>query len=85
MGRAAAQAGHGGEGEQQSTNRTNLCVCLSETLAPQITTADADMLATDLDGTATEQSRSDYPTYPSLSGMAGEVFDRCSTGIVTVD
>jgi hypothetical protein len=61
--------------------RGEFCGCLSVALVPQVSTADADMLAADLDETATEASRSSYPGYTELSGKAGAAFDSCFASI----
>jgi hypothetical protein len=67
----------GGTSEQAMPVRTSLCECLSIALAPQISTEAADILAQDLDGTATDASRAAYPDYPELESRAGAAFDSC--------
>jgi hypothetical protein len=67
----------GGTPEQAAPLRTTLCQCLTTTLGPQISTADADILAMDLDGTATLESRNAYATYQQLTEFAGTAFQGC--------
>ena len=67
----------GGTTEQATPIRTTLCDCLSVALGPQLTTADADILAQDLDGTATEASRAAHANYQEAESRAGAAFDSC--------
>ena len=67
----------GGTTEQATPIRTTLCDCLSVALGPQITTADADILSQDLDGTATEASRAAPANYSEAESRAGAAFDSC--------
>jgi hypothetical protein len=67
----------GGEPDQAIPVRTSLCECLSIALAPQVSTEAAGILAQDLDGTATDESRAAYPGYPELESRAGAAFDSC--------
>ncbi len=67
----------GGTPEEAAPLRTTLCQCLATTLGPQVSTADADVLAKDLDGTATEETRSAYPGYQQLTELAGNAFNGC--------
>jgi hypothetical protein len=67
----------GGSPEDATPVRTSLCDCLSIALAPQVSTEGADILGQDLDGTATEASRTAYPGYPELESRAGAAFDSC--------
>jgi hypothetical protein len=67
----------GGEPEAAAAARDKLCACLDVALAPQISTADADILGQDLDGTATQESRAAYPTYAEIETKAGAAFDTC--------
>jgi hypothetical protein len=67
----------GGTAEEAAPLRTTLCQCLSSALGPQISTADAAILAQDLEGIATEESRQAYPGYPQLSEIAGNAFNGC--------
>lgn len=67
----------GGAPDQAAPRRTTLCNCLSTELAPLITTADADILGQDLDGTATEESRNAYSGYAALAETAGVAFNGC--------
>lgn len=67
----------GGTAEEATPIRTTLCDCLSIALAPQLATADADILAQDLDGSATEESRAAYGNYSEAERRAGAAFDSC--------
>jgi hypothetical protein len=67
----------GGTPEEAAPLRTTLCQCLTTTLGPQISTADAGVLAMDLDGTATETTRSAHPGYQQLTQVAGAAFEGC--------
>lgn len=67
----------GGEPDAAMPIRAKLCACLDVALAPQISTADANILGQDLDGTATQESRDAYPTYGELEVTAGAAFDTC--------
>jgi hypothetical protein len=71
-----------GDPEQAPAVRGEFCACLSIAVAPQVSTADADMLATDLDGTATETTRGGYPGYTQLANKAGAAFDSCHADLV---
>lgn len=57
--------------------RTTLCTCLSTTLAPQISTADAGILSEDVADTATEARRNAYPGYRQLAETAGLAYEGC--------
>lgn len=67
----------GGTPDEAAPLRTTLCQCLTTTLGPQISTADAEILAMDLDGTATLETRNAYPTYQQLTELAGTAFQGC--------
>lgn len=67
----------GGEPEAAAPMRTTLCQCLVTTLGPQVSTADAAILAADLDGTASEESRQAYPGYQALADVARVAFQGC--------
>jgi hypothetical protein len=67
----------GGEAEAANATRTTMCGCLSETLATQVTTDDANILAADLDGTATPASQAAYENYGVASETAGAAFEAC--------
>lgn len=71
----------GGDAEAATPKRDELCGCLSTTLGPQISTADAAILGRDLDGTATQQTRDAHPGYAALAEMAGVAFDTCFAGM----
>lgn len=67
----------GGVPDEAMPLRTTLCACLSTTIGPQVSTADADVLGMDLDGTATDESRDAHPGYAELTQVAGAAFDGC--------
>jgi hypothetical protein len=67
----------GGTPEEATPLRTTLCQCLTTTLGPQVSTADADVLAQDLDGTATDESRNAHAGYQALTEVAGTAFNGC--------
>lgn len=67
----------GGAREAAMPLRATLCQCLSEQLAPLVTTSDADVLGMDLDGTATDESRGAHSGYQALTETAGAIFDQC--------
>jgi hypothetical protein len=67
----------GGAREDAAQLRPTLCQCLTGVLGPQISTADAQILAQDLEGIATEESRQAYPGYQQLSEIAGNAFNGC--------
>lgn len=71
----------GGTPDEAAPLRSRLCECLVKTLAPQVTTADADILATDLDGTATAESHAAYEGYDAVAQTAGVAFDGCFAGL----
>lgn len=66
-----------GDADGAEERRSTVCGCLVETLKTQISTADADILGQDLDGTATEESRAAYPGYQAIADTAGAAFDSC--------
>jgi hypothetical protein len=63
--------------EGDEAQRATICTCLSTSLSTRLTTADADVLAADLNGTATEQSHAQIANYEALSELAGGVLDAC--------
>lgn len=67
----------GGSIADATPRREALCTCLTDTLAPRLSTAEAAILARDLDGTATDAEREAHAGYPALAEMAGTVFDGC--------
>ena len=67
----------GGTPAEATPLRATLCQCLVSTLAPQVSTADADVLAHDLDGTATDASRKAHAGYDTIAGIAGTAFGGC--------
>jgi hypothetical protein len=66
-----------GDAAGAEDRRTTMCTCLVESLTPRISTADADILATDLDGTATEATHTAYAGYAAAEKVAGEAFNAC--------
>lgn len=55
-----------------------LCGCLlDDFVAKPVSQADLDMLATDLDGSATPESQTGYENYEDLSAFAGQVLNDC--------
>jgi hypothetical protein len=66
-----------GDPEQRPQMRETLCQCLSGALGPQISTADAEILAADLDGSATEEARQAHPGYVNVSEVARIAFNGC--------
>lgn len=77
----------GAIGADPATARDTMCSCLVEVLGPQITFADAEMLAAELSGTLTSQARADYANTQKLGEIAEAGFGQCQerTGLVTVD
>src|SRR5690606_31852062 len=75
----------GGSAEDAAPKRTELCACLVTALAPEISTDDAAVLAADLDGSATDESRSAYGRYEALSEVAGGAFDQCFAAIAPAE
>ncbi len=71
----------GGAVESATPLRSLLCGCLSERLAPLVTTADAVVLGQDLDGTATDASRGAHAGYEALTETAGAVFQLCFSAL----
>jgi hypothetical protein len=75
----------GGAPEEATVQRATLCQCLTTALGSQITTGDAGILAQDLDGSATEESRAAYGSYDALSETAGGVFDQCFAALTPTE
>lgn len=77
----------GATGADPVTARDTMCGCLVEVLGPQITFADAEMLASELSGTLTNEARTGYANTEHLGEIAEAAFGQCqqSTGLVTVD
>lgn len=77
----------GAVGADPATARDTMCGCLVEVLGPQITFADAEMLAAELSGTLTSEARADYANTEKLGEIAEAGFGQCQerTGFVTVD
>lgn len=67
----------GGTPEQATPLRTKLCTCLVTVLGPQVSADDAEVLARDLDGSATDESRNAYEGYEALAETAAVAFDGC--------
>src|SRR5690606_1983594 len=67
----------GGPPEQATTLRTRLCTCLVTVLGPQVSAGDAGILASDLDGSATDESREAFEGYEDLAETAAVAFDGC--------
>lgn len=69
------------EGAEQALS--GLCGCLVTELG-DVSQSDLDILAQDLAGTATDETRQAYTTYPDLSQRAGEALNAClvNEGIV---
>lgn len=77
----------GAVGADPATARDTMCGCLVEVLGPQITFADAEMLAAEFSGTLTSEARADYANTEKLGEIAEAGFGQCQerTGFVTVD
>ncbi len=67
--------------------RTEICACIVEDLGPQITLADAQMLARELQGTLTMEEREAYANTERLGEITEESFSGCQeqTGHFTTD
>ncbi|MBK8083519.1 MAG: hypothetical protein IPK28_06540 [Devosia sp.] len=67
--------------------RTEVCACLVEDLGPQITLADAEMLARQLQGTLSLDEREAYANTAHLGEITETSFSRCQgqTGHFTTD
>jgi hypothetical protein len=65
------------EGNDGTASRTTLCECLVTDLTAKVSTADANELAKDLDGTATDASKAAYANYGPASEAAGAAFQAC--------
>lgn len=67
----------GGTPEEAAPQRAKLCACLVTTLGAEVSTEDAGILAQDLDGSATDESRAAYDGYEALAETASVAFDGC--------
>lgn len=67
----------GGTPEQATPLRAKLCSCLVTVLGPQVSAGDAEILASDLDGSATDESRTAFEGYEALAETAAVAFDGC--------
>lgn len=67
--------------------RTEVCACIVEVLGPQLTLADAEMLARELQGLLTSEERNAYANTERLGELAETGFSECQerTGHYTVD
>jgi len=77
----------GATGADPATAREAMCGCLVEVLGPQITFADAEMLAAELSGTLTDEARAGYADTERLGEVAEAGFGQCQerTGYLTTD
>ena len=67
--------------------RSEICACVVEVLGPQLTIADAGMLARELQGTLTPDEREAYANTKRLGELAESGFSECQarTGHFTTD
>lgn len=77
----------GAVGADPATARDTMCGCLVEVLGPQITFADAEMLAAELSGRLSDEARLGYANAEHLGEIAEAAFGQCqqSTGYLAAD